>query len=266
MIKNNVYFLLILSFFLDAEVAKNHVAILYGICARSEENTWLFSYPRSANTWTRYCLEYLTTRPTFHRFNFHSTVNIPLGWTAGFEVNLNKPPIYKVHHFSEIQRAGGDISADTLILLVRNPKEALTRQVGKNKLLQIIRSNSTHHDVELYFSELHAYIKWNANKKIIIHYEDLIQDPVNTLVRLLDFLKEPADRLELFMQNYEAHRKTARSIYKEAVSDGNDVFFHSKKLTLEERQEIEAWIVKRHPELWDTFLKDRYSERVIRIY
>lgn len=36
------------------------------ICAQpiSQSPVWLLSYPRSGNTWTRYCIEYLTKRPT----------------------------------------------------------------------------------------------------------------------------------------------------------------------------------------------------------
>ena len=81
-------------------------------------------------------------------------------------------------------------------------------------------------------------------------------------VQLLNFLNEPIDKLKVFIDNYEMHKKKAMGIYKDSKSDGSDIFFHSKNWTPEERREIDAWIEKRYPDIWASFLKDRYSEKL----
>lgn len=85
--------------------------------------TFLLSYPCSGNTWTRYCLEYLTQRPSFNAWIVDRR-NKPIGWQANFEVDLNKAPILKAHR---IETETFDKDTDQLILIVRNPKEAIRR-------------------------------------------------------------------------------------------------------------------------------------------
>ena len=56
---------------------------LQTIFDNKQDRTYILSYPRSGNTWMRYCLEWLTKRPSFNRFNLKHHVNLPLGWTSG---------------------------------------------------------------------------------------------------------------------------------------------------------------------------------------
>lgn len=244
-----------------------HKAMLDTICDYKGQRTFLLSYPRSGNTWLRYCLEYLTARPTMHRFNMKDPMNQPLGWCADFPVDCNKPPIEKVHTKREMQRAEYDPENDLLIVIVRNPKEAIARHLNKDitfKTFKGGRGKLSLGSPYTYFENLMVYNSWKPENRILIYYEDLITDPDDVLTALLLFLNEPLDNLYIFMQNFAEHKKNAISIYqkseKESKTKGDDLLFHSKKMSPDHRKEIDSWAEQLYPELWRTYLKDRYAE------
>ncbi len=79
-----------------------HKKEIADICAYSGPRIFLLSNPRSGNTWLRYCLEFLTQRPTFSRSGLYYAMQRPLAWSAGFELDMRKAPIEKVHAQHEI--------------------------------------------------------------------------------------------------------------------------------------------------------------------
>lgn len=230
------------------------------ILDNKQNRTFLLSYPRSGNTWTRYCIEYLTQRPSFNRFNPKHNINFPLGWLADFPIDITKPPIEKVHFKQELKKTEANDAQDALILIVRNPKEALIRHAGKAILMEAIASNTLNQKLQIYFEALRIFDSWRSPKKLLIYYEDLMQDPKNTLIKILEFLNEPFDRLQEFLSNYQMHKKKCLSLYKVSESAGNDVLYHSKSLSIEERRQIDNWVKEQAPVVWEKYLKNRYSE------
>ena len=230
--------------------------------------TFLLSYPRSGNTWLRYCLEYLTGRPSFAHNYLQARMNQPLGWYAGFDIDCNRPPIEKVHSRSAMENSGTRFD-DLLIFIVRNPKEALTRHQNKEITLQALAAQQNPTDkvgsTYVYFDNLKLYDCWNPENRLLIYYEDLMADPEQTLIVILQFLQEPIDQLDDFMKQYDEHKRKAISIYKkyqkESKTEGNDLLFHSKKITSEHRQQVDSWIAQLYPDLWQKYLMDRYSGR-----
>ena len=236
--------------------------MLKQLCAYQGERTFLLSYPRSGNTWTRYWLEYLTLRPTFHRFNLKDARNHPMAWAAGFEIDLMLAPIEKVHTQKEIEKGNGDWRHDKLILIVRNPKEALSRHGGLEITLEVLQGDSSkgNSDPRIYFNNIAVYDAWNPEKRLMIFYEDLMSKPIQTMVTVLIFLESSLDRIDLFMKDYKWHKKNAIKIYKESESKGNDLLYHSKLIDSEHRKQIDAWIAQLHPYIWKKYLKQRYAE------
>lgn len=216
----------------------------------SNQKTILLSYPRSGNTWTRYCLEFLTQRPTFHK-EHHNPVNQPLGWSAGFELDFNKPPIQKIHILHNVP--GYNNETDKLILIVRNPKEAIKRHESRLDYAML-------KDSHLYFTNITVYDSWNPENRILIFYEDLLTNPEKTLQKLGDFLNEPMPTLDEFMQNYKKHQQTAISLYRESVTQGKDLLTYSKQMGKEYCRKIDIWIEELYPEVWHKYLQHRYSE------
>lgn len=237
---------------------KDHLAI---ICAYAGPFTFLLSYPRSGNTWMRYVLEFTTGRPSFHRFNLKDNMNRPLAWLAGFDIDISKAPIEKIHSKKELGKTKGNSQTDYLILIVRNPKEALSRHGGQITLPVLLGQESKGNaDPRIYFNNIALYNSWNPARRLLIYYEDMIVYPRETFQKILAFLNEPFDKLDEFMAHFEEHKQKAITIYKVSESEGNDLLYHSKMISPEHRKQIDAWIQELYPTIWQHYLQARYAE------
>lgn len=255
-------FLHIYSTSLSVDSNKQKIA---DICAYNGPRTFLLSYPRSGNTWLRYCLEFLTKRPSFSRNGLYYAMQQPLAWSAGFELDMRKAPIEKVHARHEIMPCNSklppvDMKTDKLIFIVRNPKETIARFEHKT-FEQLLQSNGAGkgYAAKIYFENFAVYEQWESATRMLVYYEDLLQNPREELEKLLIFLGEQSVRIDDFISEYEQHKAKAKKIYKDTVHGSNDVLFHSKKLSQNYKQQIDAWVAKAYPDLWRNYLI-RYSE------
>ncbi len=243
-----------------------HQHMLDAICAYQGPRTFLLSFPRSGNTWLRYCLEFLTQRPSFSHTGLYYEIQRPLGWTAGFALDVDKAPIQKIHtqyeiigNDAQIHPANPDI--DILILLLRNPKETFARH-KYNSWQSMLRDHTVGkgYAVQTYFENLVLFESWPKDKRLLIYYEDFITKPRETLETILAFLHESSMPLDEFMRDYEHHRNACLTLYNGAVSKGEDILFHAKKTSAKFRKLVDTWISDAYPTLWETYLKDRYAE------
>ena len=225
--------------------------------------TYLFSFPRSGNTWMRYCLEWLTKRPTLEKMekSIH-LYNCPLGWSFDMGTDYTKPPIWKMHTLDWFNNKFKAYYPDqeTLIFLVRNYKEVLLRHCG---MLTIAMLQNKKHQQKNYFENLKLYDKWNPKKRLLIYYEDFMTDPKATFEKVLDFLGEEKTYLAPFMQNYEKHKAKSLEIYNicngKPVTQGNSLIYHSRNKNKEELRAIDAFVQKTYTDLWEKYLM-RYAE------
>lgn len=239
--------------------------LLKQICSYNGRKTFLLSYPRSGSTWMRYCLEYLTGRPTIYRPFLAYENNSPLGWNAGFEIDWAKPPIEKMHNKREMKKQQYDSENDLLILIIRNPKEALSRQEKQQLTFALLSKNagtrSQQYAPDTYFINIGIYDSWKPENRLLIYYEDLLVKPAQTLTKALLFLHEPLNRLDNFINEYEAHKQKAIEIYKVSESEGNDLLFHSRLINPDHRKQIDEWMSQLYPLIWQEYLKERYAEK-----
>ena len=128
-----------------------------------------------------------------------------------FEIDITKPGLEKVHTEIELKRTDAKDEHETLIFIVRNPKEVFVRHMGKKNLMDAMAKQPTPEPFQIYFDALKIFDEWRSPRKILIYYEDFMQHPKETLSSLLDFLHEPADLLPEFMDSYEMHKK---KVYK----------------------------------------------------
>jgi|GEM_PF-1214601 hypothetical protein len=245
-----------------ATVPQNAQQLIDSIFAYAGQKTFLLSYPRSGNTWMRYCLEFTTGRPTFHRFNKTNKRDLPIGWLADFAVDCSMAPIEKVHTRKEIAKSGGDNASDKLILIIRNPKEALSRHGGKDLTLSLLLGQQAqgNADPRIYFDNIALFDEWAPQNRLLIYYEDFLSKPIQTLVKVITFIEEPLDRIDTFIKNYTFHKKKAIALYRESESHGDDLLFHSKLIDAAYRKQIDSWIKELHTEIWCTYLQERYAE------
>lgn len=230
------------------------------LAQQHETRTYILSFPRSGNTWLRYCLEYLTQRPSLYYWN-HTGINRPLGLLAGFPIDITKKPFWKVHVEDEMYFLGGiNRLVDSVILVVRNPKEAIYRQQSMFDNFDICAEDP----LRYYFKHLQTYDTWSPERRCLVYYEDLISKPHETLLHILSFLHEKNTRLDEFMRDYTQHKAQALKLYttyeNDSATGGNTLLFHSQKMTAEERKLFDKKVKNAYPHLWETYLEERYAE------
>ncbi len=255
MSKKNI--LITLSFIVTSISADALRQQLDDLCAYDGQKTFLLSFPRSGNTWLRYCLEFLTQRPSFSRIGMYYSKQRPLGWAAGFDIDLQKAPIEKVHAKHEIKSRPGD----RLIFLIRNPKETVARS-AHHTFKSVLHDHlaGLGYGGKSYFENFDVYNSWPAADRLVVYYEDLLRYPRETLTTILLFLHEPLDCIELFMSNFTQHQEACKKIYLRTKSAG-DLLYHSKKLSSEYRAQVDRWIADAYPEFWNGYLRHRYAEK-----
>lgn len=239
----------------------------------SNPKIYCMSYPRSGNTWLRYAIEVLTQRPTAHHNFANKTIGMPLGLITGHALDYSKAPVWKVHFEHELNFPNYCYNnrEDLLIFMIRNPKEALIRQLSLRAVLHSTMNDDKRNirpycSAYSYFDSLYVFDKWNPKKRLLLYYEDMISSPKTTFESLLAFLGDSADKLEEFFSEYTKHKQTGLTIYNNqggSQSKGDDLLYHSKEISLEDRQEIDQWMEQKYTYLWETYLKTRYSEQVL---
>jgi hypothetical protein len=193
----------------------------------------LISYPRSGNTWLRYCVEFLTKKPTDGVKGSSATIKKPMGeHNKEMNVGLDKPPIMIKSHEPP------DWIPDKIILLMRNPLECLPRHTAGANIPVL---NTVH--VRSYLRLIEYYHLFDG-EKLVVNYEDLLveEELKETLNRVLDFLNETNEHMNDFIENLEEHAAKCIEIYNEAGSksqtEGTSKLHHSKKLNLEECKKV----------------------------
>ena len=210
----------------------------------------------------RYCLEFLTKRPTYSGLSIRSSpqaLDHPLGDFFPLDVDYNKTPIRKSHVITK------RIACDVVILLVRNYKELIARGTFWSK-----KGISFKEYCEVffgkkfnYFSKLALFNELDKNKKLLVYYEDLILKPKEILKRVLEFLGEDDVYLPEFLKNYDMHKQNCINRYNRparSISKGEGVIFHSSLITSQQRQYLEDYVKEHYPVLHKEYLT-RYDER-----
>ncbi|MCH9617436.1 MAG: hypothetical protein SP4CHLAM5_07250 [Chlamydiia bacterium] len=219
----------------------------------------LLSYPRSGNTWLRYCIEELTKRPTtWHdmesligRVEFSG--NEPLGKTFDLGLDYAKPYVYKHHDIYSLDDS-------PLILLLRNPKEcAWAHCVCYANFLT---------EAKIYIENIEHFEAFKGDK-LLIYYEDLLSDPFSILEKVVLFLSKITKedcrmRVNNFLREYQRHKQNSIEFYgmhmREVVTASKqNLLYYSKNSTLESRKKFDNELYMANPYLWDKYLS-RYKE------
>ena len=205
---------------------------------------YLLSYPRSGNTWLRYCIEVLTNNRTIGYLGSDAKDSGVLPKNRTNE----KPILIKRHETS-------DIKEGNLILIVRNYKEVIIRHNSVKTIMEDYSSNNR----VTYLKLLNFYHTYKG-KKMIIYYEDLIDDLKNTIDKVLNFLglEVSIDSIDDFFSNIEEHKLKSLSIYGESKTKGKTTIYHSNKLSSDELIQWDNFLLKNNKVIFEKYLK-RYK-------
>ncbi len=228
----------------------------------------LLSYPRSGNTWIRYCIEFLSKKPTigYTSNNAGRFDRQPLGsFNNDMGVDVHSDFIlYKRHMVGEgygkLTHTPDWSPTDKLILVIRDYKEVIVRHNGGGTNLKKLKESCSSHIVSKNYTQLIEYFDGFEGDKILIYYEDLLTDLENTLSKIINFLGVDDGFLKDFIQNISEHKKKSLSIYGDSKTKGNSTKSHSNKLTREQKISWDNWIKENFTDLSDKYLKRYYEE------
>lgn len=216
-----------------------------------EERVFLLSYLRSARNWLLYSLYHIAP-------NYDVCHQNQLLIQYGYESKPDaKKAIFPYHFTDNLTRFPNfPNKTDRIIFLLRNYRECFMRNFKDDVELtceELAKKES------IYYSLLEYYDSYPDDKKILIHYEDLILHPRETFTKIVDFLNEDHAPLEDFLNSFQEHKERSIRAYDKkhpygSSSKGVDVLFHTKKIPLQVIQEIDELIRNDHPKLWNKYL------------
>lgn len=167
-------------------------------------NNVLLSYSGSGNHLVRFFIELLTEQPTIGWSFIKEDIAIckaTFEEPVPFNIKDDTPPIYRKEHFPP------DYKIERLILILRNPKEVLVRQTGKNlnNFVDGMFINTiivTEH-MDYYFNNYEYYLNFKG-EKLLLFYEDLLTGKEAFIKQLYDFLKpNKPEKLQYALENVE---------------------------------------------------------------
>jgi len=242
---------------------------------------FFLSYPGSGTHWLLYCIEKLGRIKTF--------------WEGGSRAVFENPKLlsqdkydknYVIHATHLCWKENGiafhQKNNHGLIAIVRNYKEAVVKKKSRHDSVLnmknifydlegreniIEKGNHADHDYIRILKKYHFY----KNPKILIYYEDLLENPERELIKIVKFLNKNfgsyynRPEIENFVNNLEPNKKDCLERYSKTIEkpstfgDKNKLNFHQNKIKEGQRLEIDEFIQKKYPLLYNKYLI-RYGE------
>src|SRR5689334_1223185 len=137
---------------------------------------FLLTYARSGTNLTSCYLQYLTGIPIKFLFDdrpylAENRLSVP--------IDYSKPTLYRTHYPKDLRKI--DKQSNKLLYILRNYKEALYRHNYERfktpeAFRDFFKKNSP--IVKEYMEGLQIYDQWDPDLRLMVHYEDLLTDPV----------------------------------------------------------------------------------------
>jgi len=156
---------------------------------------YLVSYQHSGNTWFRYCVEYVTKKPT----HGHRKFSISERHRNFLDIDVDAEPVIIKRH--EIEP--GEITIDdTFILLLRDPSKC-------------IKSDQDVYKEFLRYYSLIKYYEAHEGPKTIFWYDEIMH--ASWIINFLKHNDVPfdikQDKLDCLLENWKRHQQMCLGVY-----------------------------------------------------
>jgi len=177
----------------------------------------IISYPKSGSTWFSYCVEYLTGIKVMTGIYDSERQDFGMNSISDVFISMIRTELIAVPKTSltRLTRTG------SLIYLIRNPvvlylrdkkdKWWLYKMKKYPRLQRIWDTFQGITDVATFYDD------WQ-DKKIIIKYEDLIENIGKVILEISTILPVRKNRVEEFLNNIDMHRDNCKNIYENKMS------------------------------------------------
>lgn len=230
-----------------------------GETASKKTEAILLTYPRSGTNWTIGILQALCKR-TVRWIDNRGTVN-----RLDFEIDESLPIVYRTHGVNQ-RLVKLKQSSYSLIFTLRNFKECVikeTKYTAEEFVAGLLENDP---QITKYFDNLEFFDSgWkNPETKHMIVYEEMIQNPQDTIISLLTFLGESLEKVPEFFEHYDEWNAEMLASYhrqhrRKGPSSQNQPLFHSIDFSKESLIAMDKAVQERYPILWEKYLK-RYAE------
>ena len=194
----------------------------------------ILSIPRAGNHIIRTFIEYFTQYPTAGLIDVDNDQPIYTRSKINFDIKNKDEFIYYKQHdvmLNEKHYITQYSELNDLIFIIRDPLEIFIREDNfNNDNKHLIPYKQQFKDV--FFNNIDFYEKFNG-KKILLYYEDIIQNKNETIIKLYDFLNiNNKERLEKILNSidiiYEETLRLSKST-NGAISTDTDINYYSNK-------------------------------------
>jgi len=222
-----------------------------------KEGNILLSYPRSGNSWIRYCVEAITKKPTYGYTKSKAPLENPIGSnipTLGVDLKVD-PILLKRHETFSTKRV------DKLILVIRNYKEVIVRHHEGTKItLATLQRSCSSNKTSRNYVDVIRYFDDFKGEKLLVYYEDFITDVECELRKIAEFLGEGVDNIDEFVNKLDGHKKKSLTLYRPSITKGKNVIHHSNKLTKGLKSSWDKFLRNKCGDLFEKYLI-RYEEK-----
>ena len=194
-----------------------------------ESDSILLSNDKSGSTWLRFCIEFLSQRPTIGPIFLDkqtAVIDLPLFSQVDYKkfngYNNKKSIVAKTHEILPIESFCSEGNkGQKLILLLRNYKELISRPDAHNdgtsrKHEQVEEKIHKLKIIDRYVEKIKFYDNFKGEKTIIF-YEDLIKNFETSMKDMINFLKlgeKGLQNLELMLGDFNNFKNLSINSYK----------------------------------------------------
>ena len=245
----------------------------FKLIAKPHYETIFLSHPRTGTNWSISCLQALTKRP-IQKLIEHDEQQSTYKNRLGLDLETTKSPIHRSHAL--LSKGFIETHQPKILMILRNYREVLLRYIhtnyhnlSKSKLTKTKLSRITKYELDSYLKRLIQFHKIDPERRHLYKYEDLIEHPKVTLTQILQFLDEPLEPLDTFMENYESHRLACLTSYHNqwkrqgngSNTKGTNTQFYTDLAPKTYIKIIDELVKKAAPpHIWESYLKQYCTE------
>lgn len=203
------------------------------------------SVMRSGTNLTMAILTFLTAKPCLwshqNKWSKYDYLNRPQ-----VKTKPKKLPILGSHNVKDFI----GMENNFLVVTLRDYREIFFRN---SKELRI--SEKTLQD---YYDNLALFDRWDKNKKILVHYEELMKNPIKVISEFSRLFNIDQKRKSALIAQYEDFKQKIKSQYNthmKSINNTSQIDFHQKKIPSKELRKLDIIMKNYNPQLFNKYLQ-----------
>ncbi len=232
--------------------------------SQAGQRIFFSSPPRSGTHWMMYIMQYFSKRliSSKRAGEDASADKCCIGRDHySFGCDPSKPLIHVRHEVNQFFRDSFAFeppkrNVDQFVLIVRNPVESAIRSYmhGRGLSYEELLCKFQKQGYRVLVNNLNFYDRWPSERRLLVYYEDLMEFPLETITRIVTFLGESTDLVADFIEHLDGHKTTCLTQYKQSMTQGKDLTYHSRQLSEQQLQRLEEIIKESDIKVWKKYL------------